>query len=70
MVEDVGGGEAKQPNSGSKQSVLAAIVLGEGGAMRTSVVLESEAVIWIVEIWSAEKPTTAVVERHLRLGTR
>jgi hypothetical protein len=36
--------------------------------MDASVVLQSKAVIRVVEIRPAEKPAAAVVERHLCLG--
>ena len=67
MVKDFGGGEAKQPKSRTDEFVLAAVVLGQAGAMSASVVLDSELVIGVVKIWTPNKPTVFVVERYLRL---
>jgi hypothetical protein len=69
MVQHVAGCKAEQPNSSSKQSVLAAVVLGKAGPMGTSVVLESQLVLGVIEVRPAEKSTTGIVQRDLRHWT-
>jgi hypothetical protein len=61
-VENVGCREAKQSGSRSKKTILPAVVLDEARAMDSPVVLDREPVIGVVEVWPAEKSTTAIVK--------
>ena len=62
--------EAKNPQPGIDEEILPPVVLGEGCAMRSTVVLQHEALSRVVEISPPQKPPVFVVKRHLNFRPR
>src|SRR5579872_2885050 len=68
ISKDVGGGETEQPYPGIQQPVLPPVVVGQAVAMSSSVVLDAELVIVVVEIGTADESSPAVMNGDLRPG--
>src|SRR3982074_1063569 len=62
--------EAKQPNTGGQEPILAAIVLHEAAAMGVAVVLNAQSLFAIEEIRASNEGAPFVPDRDLQLGPR
>jgi hypothetical protein len=67
IVMDIGCSESEEPKSRVEEPVLASVVLGKAVPMDSSVVLDSKAMIRVIEIRAPDKSTLAVMERYLSL---
>jgi hypothetical protein len=63
-------GKSKQLDTGREKPILAAIVLDQAHAMELTVVLESQFVLSVEEIWASKEDAALVAKRHLHLRTR
>ena len=69
-VEDVDGREAEQPNARIEQSVLAAVVLGEGVAVGATVIFEAESLVAVVQVRPPDNSQETIANGYLRLRPR
>ena len=69
-AEDVSGCEAEQPDTGQQQPILAPIVLNKAGSMRLAVVVNAQAVLAVVQVWTSKNGSGIVPngDVHLRTG--
>jgi hypothetical protein len=68
LLEDVGGGEPKEAEAGVQQEILPPVVGDQAVPMGGAVVLESESVLRVVEIWAAQDAAVLIFEQDLGLG--
>jgi hypothetical protein len=69
-AQDIGAREPEQPDICQEQTILAAVVLDQAGAVRLAVIFETKAVLAVVEVRTTEEGTSFVSNRDLYLRTR